>query len=58
MCQYCSYCITIASSIAFYVVLKLENRRRERLELDESLRDKMAFADMTDGENMFFRYVL
>ncbi|QKX57238.1 uncharacterized protein TRUGW13939_04346 [Talaromyces rugulosus] len=52
------YCITIASSIVFYVVLRLENRRRDRLELDESLRDKVAFADMTDGENMFFRYVL
>jgi hypothetical protein len=58
MCQWPSYCITITSSIVFYVVLRLENRRRDRLELDESLRDKMAFADMTDRENMFFRYVL
>jgi hypothetical protein len=39
-------------------VLWRENKARENLELDELLRDKIAFDDLTDKENPFFRYVL
>jgi len=39
-------------------VLWRENKARESLELDEMLRDKIAFDDLTDKENPFFRYVL
>ncbi|KAJ5638150.1 Major facilitator superfamily domaingeneral substrate transporter [Penicillium lividum] len=52
------YCITIAAAVALYYVLWKENRARENLELDEVLRDKIAFDDLTDKENPFFRYVL
>jgi MFS family permease len=52
------YCITIAAAAALYVVLWRENRRRDQLELDESERDKLAFLDLTDKQNPFFRYVL
>ncbi|KAJ5560442.1 hypothetical protein N7513_002841 [Penicillium frequentans] len=52
------YCITIAAAVALYVVLWRENKAREKLELDEVLRDKIAFDDLTDKENPFFRYVL
>ncbi|KAJ5657391.1 uncharacterized protein N7484_001040 [Penicillium longicatenatum] len=52
------YCITIAAAVALYFVLWRENKARENLELDELLRDKIAFDDLTDKENPFFRYVL
>jgi hypothetical protein len=52
------YCVTIVAAGALYLVLWRENRRREAMELDESQRDKMAFNDLTDKENPFFRYVL
>ena len=53
-----SYCITIVSSVALYIVLDMENRRRGALHLDENQRDKVAFSDLTDKQNPFFRYVL
>ncbi|KAJ5703473.1 hypothetical protein N7493_011862 [Penicillium malachiteum] len=34
------------------------NRLRDEIELDEVLRDKIAFDDLTDKQNPFFRYVL
>ncbi|KAJ6020415.1 hypothetical protein N7540_005919 [Penicillium herquei] len=52
------YCITIAAAVALYVILWRENRRRDEMELDEVLRDKIAFDDLTDKQNPFFRYVL
>jgi predicted MFS family arabinose efflux permease len=52
------YCITIAAAGALYVVLRRENKRRDALEVDEEERDKLAFMDLTDGENRYFRYVL
>ncbi|PWY90603.1 MFS transporter [Aspergillus sclerotioniger CBS 115572] len=52
------YCITIAAATALYIVLWRENRRRDALDLDESQRDKLAFQDLTDKQNPFFRYVL
>lgn len=53
-----SYCITIASSCALYIVLYRENKRRDILRLDEVERDKLAFQDLTDVQNPYFRYVL
>ncbi|KXG54427.1 Major facilitator superfamily domain, general substrate transporter [Penicillium griseofulvum] len=52
------YCITIAAAVVLYLVLRRENRIRETLELDEVQRDKIAFDDLTDKQNPFFRYAL
>jgi hypothetical protein len=41
-----------------YLVLWRENRNRDKLELDEVQRDKIAFDDLTDKQNPFFRYAL
>lgn len=53
-----SYCITIVCASALYFLLRRENKRREALGLDESERDRLAFKDLTDKENSYFRYVL
>ncbi|KAJ5263217.1 Major facilitator superfamily domain general substrate transporter [Penicillium angulare] len=52
------YCITIAAAVVLYVLLWRENRIRDELDLDEVQRDKIAFDDLTDKQNPFFRYVL
>jgi MFS family permease len=52
------YCITIVSAGALWVVLRRENKKREAMEVDEEERDRLAFGDLTDGENKYFRYVL
>ncbi|KAI1172048.1 putative MFS transporter [Nemania sp. FL0916] len=53
------YVITILAAISLYIVLFRENRRRDHLNLnDERERDAIAFKDLTDKENMYFRYVL
>jgi hypothetical protein len=54
----CSYCITIAASVALYFVLRRENATRDAHPVNEEERDKMAFMDLTDKENVYFRYVL
>jgi len=41
-----------------YLVLRAENKRRESLRVDEEERDRLAFQDLTDRENPYFRYVL
>lgn len=41
-----------------YFVLDVENKRRESLRVDEEERDRLAFMDLTDKENPYFRYVL
>ncbi|KAL3471336.1 major facilitator superfamily domain-containing protein [Aspergillus californicus] len=51
------YCITIVSASALYVLSYRENKRRDALGLDESERDRLAFKDLTDKENVHFRYV-
>lgn len=52
-----SYVICILASIALYAVLYLENKRRDALPVDEDERAKLAFQDLTDKENPYFRYV-
>lgn len=52
------YCITIVTAVALYVLLKRENKKREGLSIDENERDRLAFMDLTDKENKYFKYVL
>ncbi|ETS74130.1 hypothetical protein PFICI_13996 [Pestalotiopsis fici W106-1] len=51
------YCITILCASALYVLLYRENKRRDQLSLDENERNRNAFKDLTDKENLHFRYV-
>lgn len=44
--------------MTLYYVLYMENKRRESLRVDEEERDRLAFMDLTDKENPYFRYVL
>lgn len=53
-----SYCITIAAATALFLVLRRENKKRDSIPIDEAERDKLAFMDLTDQENPYFRYVL
>lgn len=53
-----SYCITIVTAMALYAVLLRENKERDAMPIDEAERDKLAFMDLTDKENPYFRYVL
>lgn len=52
------YCIVVCLAVALYVTLRRENKRRDGLGLDEGARDRLAFKDLTDKENPYFRYVL
>ncbi|KEZ40020.1 hypothetical protein SAPIO_CDS9008 [Scedosporium apiospermum] len=52
------YIICIVASVALYFVLWSENKKREAIAVDESERAKLAFMDLTDKENPYFRYVL
>ncbi len=52
------YCIVICLAVVLYVTLRRENKRRDGLGLDEGARDRLAFKDLTDKENPYFRYVL
>ncbi|KAF3399967.1 hypothetical protein F1880_007995 [Penicillium rolfsii] len=52
------YSITITAAVALYVILWRENQARGAIDLDEVQRDKVAFDDLTDKQNPFFRYAL
>ncbi|OAA58492.1 Major facilitator superfamily domain, general substrate transporter [Niveomyces insectorum RCEF 264] len=52
------YCITILSASTLYVLLRRENQRRSRLDSDPHERDRLAFKDLTDKQNKYFRYAL
>ncbi|KAL5905946.1 hypothetical protein ACKVV7_010339 [Pyricularia oryzae] len=52
------YCIVIASASALYFVLRRENKMRAQLPEDQEERDRLAFKDLTDKENKYFRYVM
>ncbi|BDD63055.1 hypothetical protein MPDQ_003658 [Monascus purpureus] len=51
------YCITMLTASILWVLLSLENKRRDKLELNEEERNRLAFKDLTDKENPYFRYV-
>lgn len=53
-----SYCITILSASALYVVMYRENKRRNQLSLDQVEKSRSAFRDFTDKKNPYFVYVL
>jgi len=54
-----SYCILIVTSGVLYMYLRRENKKREALNnLNEEKRDELAFQDLTDNANPYFRYVL
>ena len=53
-----SYCIVIVLAITLYILLRAENKRRDALQLNEGDCDRLAFEDLTDKENPYFRYVL
>jgi hypothetical protein len=53
-----SYIICMSASVALYFVLSSANKKKESVEGNESERAKMAFQDLTDKENPYFRYVL
>ena len=44
--------------MVLYLVLRTENQRRQSLRFDEAERDRLAFQDLTDKQNPYFRYVL
>lgn len=55
--------LEIASALLFWVVMAAENRRRDKLQaqqeggLDARNLDATAFGDLTDRENLNFRYI-
>ncbi|EFQ27359.1 major facilitator superfamily transporter [Colletotrichum graminicola] len=51
------YVICVLAAAALYRLLRAENRRRDALPVDEEERAKLAFQDLTDKENPYFRYV-
>lgn len=53
-----SYCFIIVCAGALYFVLWSANKKKERIEYNEAEKDKLAFQDLTDKENPYFRYVL
>ncbi|KAH8680726.1 putative MFS transporter [Xylariales sp. PMI_506] len=52
------YCFTILFASSLYVILRRENNKRDKLGLNESERERSAFKDLTDKQNLYFRYVL
>ncbi|ETI25854.1 hypothetical protein G647_02631 [Cladophialophora carrionii CBS 160.54] len=51
------YALVIVLAVVLYVMLRSENRRRETLQLEEKEAERVAFDDLTDKENLYFRYV-
>jgi hypothetical protein len=51
------YALVILLACALYVMLRAENRRREKLPFDEKEAERVAFDDLTDKQNKYFRYV-
>ena len=54
----CSYCILIVTAVVLYMHLRRENKKRDAVEFSTEKRDELAFKDLTDKENPYFRYVL
>ena len=52
-----SYTLVIVLAMVLYTLLRRENARREGLNLEEKEAERVAFDDLTDKENLHFRYV-
>ncbi|KAF4556430.1 MFS-type transporter-like protein 13 [Elsinoe fawcettii] len=50
------YVLLIVLSAILYSMLRYENNRRDKLELNEKEAERVAFEDLTDKENLHFRY--
>ena len=50
------YALLIVICAILYFMLRRENRRRDMLNLDKEEGDKIAFDDLTDKQNLYFRY--
>jgi hypothetical protein len=53
-----SYIICIVSSAALYALLWFANKKKEAVPVNEEEKQRLAFQDLTDMENPYFRYVL
>ncbi|KAJ4391516.1 hypothetical protein N0V93_005134 [Gnomoniopsis smithogilvyi] len=51
------YCITILSASMLGIVLYGENKRRAQLPSNGDEKDRLAFKDLTDKKNPYFRYI-
>lgn len=51
-----SYAVLVAVAALLYFMLRRENSRRDAMAMDEKEGEKHAFDDLTDRENMWFRY--
>lgn len=52
----CCYTLLVVLSVVLYVMFSRENKRRDELDLDQAEGERIAFNDLTDKENMYFRY--
>lgn len=50
------YALLIVISMVLYFILRRENARRDSLQLDKEEGDRIAFDDLTDKQNLHFRY--
>lgn len=50
------YCLVIVLAGTLYFILRKENTRRDKLSMDEKEAERVAFDDLTDKENLYFRY--
>ena len=48
--------LVIVLAAALYIMLSRENSKREKLVLQGKEAERVAFEDLTDKENPFFRY--
>jgi hypothetical protein len=51
-----SYAVLVCVAVILYVMLRRENARRDALAMDEKEGEKHAFEDLTDRQNLWFRY--
>ncbi|EHY53693.1 hypothetical protein HRR80_002293 [Exophiala dermatitidis] len=51
------YVLVIVLAVALSFLLRSENQKRDKLSLDEKEAERVAFDDLTDKENLYFRYV-
>ncbi|KIV90329.1 hypothetical protein PV10_07642 [Exophiala mesophila] len=50
------YVLVVVLAATLYVMLARENRARDKMNLDEKEAERVAFDDLTDKQNKYFRY--